>query len=60
MWNSLKTGLSQAKTHELFQKQYGGKVFYVISTKKDGKKVIYNVEVINEIKLEISRLTQTS
>ena len=46
----------QKRTHEKFQEQYGGKVFYIISIKKDGKKIIYNEEVINEIKKELLRL----
>ncbi|MGP6207858.1 MjaI family restriction endonuclease [Cuniculiplasma sp. SKW3] len=49
----------QAKTHKLFESKYGGKVFYVISMKKDGKKSIYNLDVINDIKSEILRLNQT-
>jgi len=46
----------QAETHKKFQNKYGGKVFYVISIKKGGKKEIYNKEVINEIKDEIIKL----
>ena len=45
-----------AKTHDKFKKEYGGKVFIVFSIKKDNKKVIYNPEVIGEIKEEIERL----
>jgi hypothetical protein len=47
----------QANTHKEFSKKYGGKVFYIISLKEDGKKIIKNVEVIEEIKSEISRLS---
>ena len=47
----------QKKTHEKFTAKYGGKVFYIISVKeKEKKKVIYNPEVIEEIKKEIERL----
>lgn len=47
----------QKKTHEKFTAKYGGKVFYIISVKeKEKKKVIYNPEIIEEIKKEIERL----
>ena len=46
----------QKSTHEKFTAKYGGKVFYVISVKNDNRKVIYNTEVIEEIRKEISRL----
>lgn len=46
----------QKKTHEKFAKKYGGKVFYIISVKEGKRKVIYNPEVIDEIKKEIARL----
>lgn len=46
----------QHKTHEKFTAKYGGKVFYVISVKEEGKKIIYNREVIDEIRKEIDRL----
>lgn len=46
----------QKKTHQKFTEKYGGKVFYIISVKKDKKKVIHNPEVIEEIKKEIKRL----
>ncbi|MCM8811362.1 MAG: MjaI family restriction endonuclease [Candidatus Omnitrophica bacterium] len=45
-----------SKTHKKFEKEIGGKVFIVFSVKKDGKKIIYNSEVINEINKEIMRL----
>lgn len=48
----------QHKTHEKFQKEYGGKVFYIFSAKSDNKKVISNTEVINEIIKEIQRLNR--
>lgn len=46
----------QKRTHQKFTEKYGGKVFYIISVKKDKKKVIHNPEVIEEIKKEIERL----
>ena len=46
----------QKRTHQKFTDKYGGKVFYVISVKRDKKKVIHNPEVIKEIKEEIARL----
>lgn len=47
----------QIKSHEKFTTQYGGKVFYVYSTKHDGKKEIVNIEVVSEIQAEIKRLS---
>jgi len=47
----------QAKSHERFTAKYGGKVFYVYSAKRDGKKEIVNVDVIGEIQDEIKRLS---
>ena len=46
----------QKDTHQKFTAKYGGRVFYIISVKKDDKKVIYNLEVIEEIRKEIDRL----
>lgn len=46
----------QKKTHQKFTEKYGGKVFYIISIVQDKKKVIYNPEVIEEIKKEIERI----
>jgi hypothetical protein len=46
----------QLKTHEKFTKQYGGKVFYIFSSKVGDRKEIRNKEVIVEIKQEIDRL----
>jgi hypothetical protein len=42
--------------HEKFKKNFGGKVFFIYSVKSGKKKKIYNVEVITEIREEISRL----
>ena len=46
----------QVKTHEKFTKQYGGKVFYIFSSKVGERKEIRNKEVIAEITKEIERL----
>jgi hypothetical protein len=46
----------QKNSHQKFTEKYGGKVFYIISIKEDKKKVIHNVEVIEEIRKEITRL----
>lgn len=45
----------QAETHKKFSKKYGGPVFYIFSEKINGKKIISNKEVIEEIKKEIER-----
>jgi len=47
----------QKQTHKEFTAKYGGKVFYIYSVKEGDKKVIYNKEVIDEIKQEIKRLS---
>lgn len=47
----------QKQTHKKFMEKYGGKVFYVYSVKEGDKKVIYNKEVVQEIKDEIKRLS---
>jgi hypothetical protein len=46
----------QRETHEEFTAKYIGKVFYIISVKEGKNKVIYNREVIDEIRKEIKRL----
>ena len=46
----------QAKTHQQFKQKYGGSVFYIISIKQGDKKVIYNPDVIEEIKGELQSL----
>ncbi|MFW6020216.1 MAG: MjaI family restriction endonuclease [Bacteroidales bacterium] len=46
----------QEKSHSKFLQEFGGKVFYIFSTRTDGKKVIMNPEVIDNIRDEISRL----
>ena len=51
-----KERTQQAETHKKFTAKYGGKVFYIISIKEGDKKVINNVEVIDEIKQEMNRL----
>ncbi len=47
------------KNHEKFEKDFGGKAFFVYSIKSSGKKKkIYNTEVIEEIIGEIKRLSK--
>jgi len=46
----------QKRTHKKFTDKFGGKVFYIISVKEGKKKIIYNPEVIEEIRNEIERL----
>lgn len=46
----------QKKTHEKFTEKFGGKVFYIISVKEGKRKIIYNSDVIEEIRNEIDRL----
>lgn len=46
----------QEETHKKFTEVFGGKVFYVFSTKINGKKEIFNTEIIDEIKKEVERL----
>ena len=48
----------QARTHQKFTATYGGKVFYIFSAKVNGKKVIMNTEVIEEIQEEIDKLSK--
>jgi len=48
----------QKKTHEKFTAKYGGKVFYIISVTEGKRKIIYNPEVIEEIKDEIRKLSE--
>jgi hypothetical protein len=47
----------QQATHQKFTKKFGGKVFYLYSTKVGEKKEIKNKEVIAEIQAEIERLS---
>ena len=44
--------------HDKFTKKYKGKCFVVFSIKEDGKKVIQNKEIVEEIKKEIKRLSE--
>jgi hypothetical protein len=53
-----KEKVLQQKTHEKFEEEFGGKVFYVFSSKTNRKKVIMNPEVVDEILAEIKRLQQ--
>lgn len=48
----------QGETHRQFTEVFGGKVFYVYSIKNDGKKEIYNKEIVQDIKQEINRLRE--
>lgn len=50
----------QANTHQKFLRLFGGHVFYIISLKENGKKVIQNKEVIEEIKNEMAKLKNAS
>ena len=50
-WNNINK-----LNHEKFEKDFGGKVFYIFSVKKNGKKAIANTEVIQELMKEIQRL----
>jgi len=44
--------------HSKFEQEFGGKVFFVYSIKSStGKKKIYNIEVIEQIRTEIERLS---
>jgi len=47
----------QKSTHKKFERNYGGKVFYIVSIKKGNKKVIHNTDVIKDIQEEIERLS---
>ena len=46
----------QTETHKKFTSKFGGKVFYILSEKINGKKEIVNKEVIGEIQNEMDRL----
>jgi hypothetical protein len=48
----------QAETHKKFTERFGGRVFYIISVTEGKKKRIHNFDVINEIKEEITRLSE--
>ena len=48
----------QESTHKKFTKKFGGEVFYIFSIKKGNQKIIYNLDVIEELKEEIKRLQQ--
>lgn len=49
----------QASTHKKFAEKHGGKVFYIISITDGKKKRIQNLEVIDEIREEITCLNRT-
>ncbi len=44
------------ESHNKFEREVGGKVFVVFSIKRDGRKEIYNGEVISKIKETIEKL----
>jgi len=46
----------QLKTHEKFTSEFGGRVFFIFSAKINGRKEIANIDVVNEIAAEITRL----
>ena len=48
----------QQNTHKKFTNDYGGKVFYLYSCKSGDKKVITNIEIIEEIRAEIDSLSK--
>lgn len=48
----------QEKTHIKFHKEFGGKVFYIFSVKQGNTKTIANLDIINDIKAEIARLSK--
>jgi len=53
-----KENAIQAKTHERFKEKFGGMVYYIFFSKsEDGKKGIVNIEVVDEIRQEILRLS---
>lgn len=43
-------------SHDKFKKKFGGEVFTVLSVKKDNRKVIFNLDVVEDIRMEIKRL----
>ena len=47
----------QKLTHEKFTKKFGGKVFYIISITEGKNKKIHNIEIVEDIKNEILRLS---
>ena len=46
----------QKNTHKNFKDEFGGKVFYIFSSKENDKKIIVNTKIIDEIKQEMDRL----
>lgn len=48
----------QEETHKKFSAKYGGKVFYVFSAKEGASKKIQNIDVVDEIREEINRLSK--
>ena len=56
-FGNYKISERMSKNFEKFEKEYGGKVFIIFSSRNGNKKVIVNKEIINEIKKEIDLLT---
>lgn len=50
----------QLETHKKFTEVFGGKVFYLFSEKIGNQKVIKNKEVIEDIKAEMERLSESA
>jgi len=48
----------QLKSHAEFKKRFGGNVYYVFSEKRNGRKIIRNLEVVDEVIAEIKRLAK--
>jgi len=48
----------QAKTHDKFSAKYGGKVIYIYSSQQNKIKDIVNIDVVEEIQVEIKRLSE--
>lgn len=46
----------QVETHLRFTKEFGGRVFYVMSVTAEKVKKIANIEVVDEIRIEMERL----
>ena len=55
--NQYQWEIMHEKNHERFTNDYGGSVFFIYSVKSGKKKSIYNIEIVEEIKSEIKRLS---
>jgi hypothetical protein len=45
-----------AESQEAFRREYGGRVFTIVSVKDGDRKAIYNTQAIEEIRVEMARL----